>query len=327
MNKIPLSFLNVTSENFEAFALKTFEHQYLHNPVYRSYCNLIGTPKSSVQSLEDLPYLPIEFFKSHKVTCGTLMAKNTFTSSGTTGATTSKHFVTDISLYDRSFLKTFNQFYGKVSDYCILALLPAYLERKGSSLIYMVDDLIKRSHHNKSGFYLYNHDELYETLQELEARGQKTILFGVSFALLDFVEKYTLNLKHTIVMDTGGMKGRRKELTREELHGALCKGFGVDAIHSEYGMTELLSQAYASAEGRFTCPPWMCVSMRDTTDPLGKSGNHRKTGGINIIDLANQNSCSFIATQDLGKLYDDGTFEVLGRFDTSDIRGCSLLLK
>jgi phenylacetate-coenzyme A ligase PaaK-like adenylate-forming protein len=253
------------------------------------------------------------------------MANTIFTSSGTTGQSTSKHYVTDIELYKKSYLKGFEYFYGSISDYCILALLPSYLERKGSSLIYMIDDLIKKSNHPESGFYLYQIDVLAEKLKKLDSKGEKVLLIGVSFALLDLVEKHQLQLKNTVVMETGGMKGRRKELIREELHGALKKGFGVERIHSEYGMTELLSQAYSHGNGIFKTPPWMKILIRDTEDPLTFLP-YGKSGGINVVDLANMNSCSFIATQDLGKKYADESFEILGRFDHSDIRGCNLMI-
>jgi hypothetical protein len=248
-----------------------------------------------------------------------------FTSSGTTGTITSSHFVTDVSWYVESFREAFALFYGDIEKYTILALLPAYLEREGSSLIYMADDLIRQSKNPDSGFFLYDHDKLYQQLKKQQEAKKPTILIGVTFALLDFIEKYTLDFPELIVMETGGMKGRRKEMIREELHEQLCRGFGVEAIQSEYGMTELLSQAYSKGEGIFNCPPWMKIIVRDTNDPMTLL-NKDRTGGINVIDLANINSCSFIATQDLGKVYADNSFEVLGRFDNSDIRGCNLLI-
>ncbi|MFC2443434.1 MAG: acyl transferase, partial [Capnocytophaga ochracea] len=244
---------------------------------------------------------------------------------GTTGAQTSRHYVKDLSLYEQSFRKGFEHFYGNVEDYVVLALLPSYLERTGSSLITMVADLIERSGSEYSGFYLNEYDLLAERLQTLDASDKKVLLIGVSFALLDLITEHTFSLKNTIVMETGGMKGRRKELVREELHALLCKGFGVEMIHSEYGMTELLSQAYSVGKGIYKCVPWLKVLIRDTNDALSYLPTG-KTGGLNIIDLANRESCSFIATQDLGKLYPDGTFEVLGRFDNADIRGCNLLI-
>lgn len=313
-----------TDDDFKKAVLATFSHQFENNPVYRSFCDLLLKHPSGVKAIADIPFLPIQFFKSHKVVSLKSDTFHEFTSSGTTG-TTSSHFVSDLSLYQKSYLNGFRHFYGNVEEVAILALLPSYLERSGSSLIFMIDDLIKKSGHPKSGFYLDNIDALAETLIDLEKSGQKTILVGVSFALLDLAEKRRFNLKHTTVMETGGMKGRRKELTREELHKQLKEGFGVHEIHSEYGMTELLSQAYSLGHGIFKCPPWMRVNSRETDDPLTIQES-LKTGGLNVIDLANYNSCSFIATQDLGKVYDDGSFEVLGRFDHADIRGCNLMV-
>jgi len=265
------------------------------------------------------------FFKTSEVVAGDPKSEITFSSSGTTGSETSKHLVKDILLYQESYLSAFEYFYGQISDYCILALLPSYLEREGSSLIYMVDDLIKKSSHPDSGFHLDDLDGLQIKLHRLDAQSTKIILIGVSFALLDLTEKFRFELKNTIVMETGGMKGRRKEIVREELHRLLQEGFGVQDIHSEYGMTELLSQAYSNGNGVFKTPPWMKVLIRDTEDPLSFIMD-KKTGGVNIIDLANINSCSFIATQDLGKVYKNGSFEILGRFDHSDIRGCNLMV-
>lgn len=238
----------------------------------------------------------------------------------------SQHPVMDVSIYEESFRKGFELFYGDIKKYAILALLPSYQEREGSSLIYMVDDLIRLSENKKSGYFLYNHAELAQTLEELKQSNTPTLLLGVTYALLDFAESHSVEFPEMIVMETGGMKGKRREMVREELHQILCAGFGVPAIHSEYGMTELLSQAYSKGAGRFHCPPWMQVATRDTNDPLQllESG---QTGGINIIDLANIHSCSFVATQDLGKLHTNGSFEVLGRFDNSDIRGCNLLVQ
>jgi phenylacetate-coenzyme A ligase PaaK-like adenylate-forming protein len=312
------------SSEFNALALKTYEFQFHNNLIYRDFCNYLGKIPGTINSIVDIPFLPIEFFKTKKIVSKNQKPEITFTSSGTTGSHTSKHHVIDLKLYQESYLKGFTHFYGAIEDYCILALLPSYLEREGSSLLVMVDDLIKKSDHSESGFYLDQFDVLKSKLQLLDAQGTKTLLIGVSFALLDFIEKHPLKLNHTIVMETGGMKGRRKELIREELHDLLSKGFGVQHIHSEYGMTELLSQAYSDGKGLFETPPWMKVFVRDTEDPLTLQQN-KKTGGINIIDLANLNSCSFIATQDLGKVYANGSFEVLGRFDHSDVRGCNLM--
>nr|BFF36123.1 acyltransferase [Tenacibaculum mesophilum] len=314
-----------STEDFNKTALQVFKHQFTNNKVYRSFCDLIYVHPSDVHTIEQIPFLPIQFFKTREVLSSTNEIQETFTSSGTTGSTTSKHLVTDLSWYETSYLKGFEHFYGNIEDYVVLALLPNYLERKGSSLIYMVEDLFKRSQHPESGFYLNNLDELAQKLTNLDSQGKKVLLIGVSFALLDLVEQYEFNLSNTIIMETGGMKGRRKELIRNELHAILSNGFGVNEIHSEYGMTELLSQGYSKGNGVFNCPPWMQVLTRDTEDaltilPKGKSG------GINVIDLANYNSCSFIATQDLGKVYQDNSFEIIGRFDNSDIRGCNLMV-
>ncbi len=314
-----------TSTDFEAMALSVFRMQYAENPVYREFCRYLDTNPAAVIQLSDIPFLPIGFFKSREIISKGKKSEIIFTSSGTTGNLTSKHLVSDIQVYEKSFRKAFAHFYGDISEYCVLALLPSYLEREGSSLIYMVDDLIQKSGHEKSGFYLDNLQGLKDELTQLEAAGAKTLLIGVSFALLDMVEKHPVKLQHTIIMETGGMKGRRKELIREELHHILKSGFGVDRIHSEYGMTELLSQAYSKGNGRFETPPWMKIMIRDTEDPMTYHPTG-KTGGINIIDLANVNSCAFIATQDLGKLHPDGNFEILGRFDYSDVRGCNLMV-
>jgi len=314
-----------TQQEFESIALDIFRFQAEKNPVYSVFCEYLGRTKNRVTSFKEIPFLPIAFFKSQKVVSSKNIEHSIFSSSGTTGQITSKHYVTDIALYEKSYLEGFESFYGDVSDYCVLALLPSYLERSGSSLIYMVDDLIKKSNHPDSGFYLDEVDVLIEKLKRLDSQGKKVLLIGVSFALLDLVEKHQLNLKNTIVMETGGMKGRRKELIREELHDILKKGFGTKTIHSEYGMTELLSQAYSQGNGIFKTPPWMKILIRDTEDPLTLQ-EIGKTGGVNVIDLANINSCSFIATQDLGKIYNNGSFEILGRFDNSDIRGCNLMV-
>ncbi len=317
---------NIQNEaGFTEVALAVFKHQFQTNRVYRSFCDLINVHPSDVQKVSDIPFLPIQFFKSRKVLASREEVQEIFTSSGTTGSRTSKHFVTDIKLYKESYRKGFHHFYGNIEAYTVLALLPNYLERKGSSLVYMVEDFIARSKHVESGFYLDNVEELTKMLIKLDKSGQKTLLIGVSFALLDLIEKQQFNLKNTIVMETGGMKGRRKELVREELHAILQEGFGVNEIHSEYGMTELLSQGYSQGKGIFKTPPWMRVLTRDTEDALSIQ-SPGKNGGMNVIDLANYNSCSFIATQDLGKVHKDGTFEIIGRFDSSDIRGCNLMV-
>lgn len=314
-----------TSEEFKEITLQVFKQQFKHNKIYRSFCDLLYVHPSDVKKIEEIPFLPIQFFKSKKVLSSLDEFDEVFTSSGTTGQITSKHFVTDISLYQQSYTKGFYHFYGDIQDYVVLALLPNYLERKGSSLVFMVDDFIKKTKNPESGFYLNDLDELALKLNNLDKEGKKVLLIGVSFALLDLVEKHQFKLKNTIVMETGGMKGRRKELIRNELHQLLSKGFGVDKIHSEYGMTELLSQAYSKGDGIFETPPWMKVLTRDTEDALTIL-DEEKTGGINIIDLANYNSCSFIATQDLGQVHKNGLFEIIGRFDNSDIRGCNLMV-
>ncbi len=314
-----------SQKQFEKTALKVFRFQYENNLVYQEFCNLLKTNPQKVKSLQQIPFLPIQFFKNHNVVSNSHPIETTFTSSGTTGSITSKHLVTDVSIYEESYRKGFSQFYGNIEDYVVLALLPSYLEREGSSLIHMVEDLIQLTNNKDSGFYLNNHEELIQKLTELDQAGQNVILIGVTYALLDLIEKQNFQLQHTIIMETGGMKGKRKEMIREELHEQLCSGFGVTAIHSEYGMTELLSQAYSLGNGVFECPSWMQIHIRDTEDALTYI-NDGKTGGINVIDLANINSCSFIATQDLGKKYPNTTFEVLGRFDNSDIRGCNLMV-
>lgn len=314
-----------TSDEFQAKALEVFGYQYQNNSVYREFCALLGKNHNNVNVLQDIPFLPIDFFKSKKITSAFKTPKTVFTSSGTTGSITSKHYVLDTKLYEDSYLKAFELFYGDITNYCVLALLPSYLERKGSSLIYMVDDLIKKSQHPESGFYLNDIDLLKKKIQDMDNKGTKILLIGVSFALLDLVEKHSLQLKHTIIMETGGMKGRRKEMIREELHAILKEGFGVNHIHSEYGMTELLSQGYSKGDGIFNCPPWMKLLIRDPEDPMSYL-NTGKTGGVNVIDLANIHSCSFLATQDLGKVYSNNSFEILGRFDNSDIRGCNLMV-
>jgi len=320
------SIFDINSESaFAEKALELFKFQFEENPVYRSFCDLLYKHPSDVHKLEDIPFIPIEFFKTHKVLSTKKEIQQTFTSSGTTGSVVSQHHVADLNIYKKSFQKGFAHFYGNIEDYAVLALLPSYLEREGSSLVYMVEDMIQESKHPKSGFYLNNLGALKQTLLELETSRQKTLLIGVSYALLDLVEFHQFELKHTIIMETGGMKGRRKELIKSELHRILKKGFGVNTVHSEYGMTELLSQAYSKGNGLFSTPPWMKVLIRDPEDALTILGE-KKSGGINIIDLGNINSCAFIATQDLGKIHTNGTFEVLGRFDQSDIRGCNLMV-
>lgn len=311
---------------FNEVALTVFKHQAAYCEIYRNYIQNLKINPSSISNYNQIPFLPIAFFKSHVILSTAVKPEIIFSSSGTTGQVTSKHHVSDIKIYERSFNTAFEQFYGKPKDICILALLPSYLEREGSSLIYMVDDLLKQSEHPQSGYFLHNLTQLHSTLNELKTAGQKTILIGVTYALLDFVEQYQIDFPELIVMETGGMKGKRKEMVREELHEALYAGFGVKNIHSEYGMTELLSQGYSYGQGIFKTPAWIKILLRDTSDPLSLVQG-KQSGGINVIDLANINSCSFIATQDLGKIYEDGSFEVLGRFDNADIRGCNLLVQ
>ncbi|HSU29317.1 MAG TPA: hypothetical protein VLJ68_13110 [Chitinophagaceae bacterium] len=316
----------VKDKDFLALALEIFHYQYRENPVYNSYVDLLSVDPRKVNSLERIPFLPIRFFRSGPVTSGTFNAAAIFESSGSSATINSNHYVKDLEIYKESLSKCFEFFYGSVQQYCILGLLPSYLERKNASLVYMVQELINASAHPESGFFLDDLDKLTGTLIELEAKDQKTILFGVSFALLDLAEKGSLDLKNTIIIETGGMKGRRKELVRSELHEILKSAFPVPAIHSEYGMTELLSQAYSRGEGIFHTPPWMKIMLRDENDPLEVYSSGPRSGVINIIDLANIHSCAFIATDDVGKLYSDGSFEVMGRVDNSDLRGCSLMV-
>ena len=324
-----MSFINIfhiqTDEDFNNHCIDIFKLQVATIQPYHDFVHHLGIKPDVITHYLQIPFLPVEFFKSHYIIEDKTYADVTFTSSGTTGTMTSKHPVHDIKIYENSYFKAFEQFYGKVEDVCILALLPNYLERDGSSLIYMVSDLIQKSQHPKSGFFLYNHEELYQTLIILKNKKQKTVLIGVTYALLDFLEHFKIDFPELIVMETGGMKGKRKEMIREELHHVLCNGFNVKSIHSEYGMTELLSQAYSLGDGIFNTPNWMKILIRDTNDPFTYLENI-KSGGINVIDLANIHSCSFIATQDLGKIYPNGSFEVLGRFDNSDIRGCNLMV-
>jgi len=319
-------FSITNTDEFNAHALEIFKLQAKNCRVYREYIHHLKIDVNQIDDSQQIPFLPIVFFKTHRILSNDKPVEITFSSSGTTGMVQSSHYVTDVKLYEQSYLQAFDQFYGPVSNYCFLALLPSYQQRSGSSLIYMVNDLIGKSKHPQSGYFLYNHDDLFQTLKNLKEKKQPTVLIGVTYALLDFVEQYDIDFPELIVMETGGMKGRRKEMVREELHDQLTKGFGVPSIHSEYGMTELLSQAYSLGNGIFNCPDWMKVLIRDTNDPLTLIQNG-KTGGINVIDLANINSCSFIATQDLGRINPDGSFEVLGRFDHADIRGCNLLVQ
>ena len=318
---------SIDNENtFNNVCLEVFDIQKNNCAVYAKYLAALDKKHSQPRHYTEIPFLPIQFFKSQDVVSSSQKPQIIFSSSGTTGMLSSKHIVTDLAYYERSFRECFFEFYGAPTDIAVLALLPNYLERTGSSLIYMVDDLIKQSKQEESGYFLYNHEDLYQRLVSLQNKGTKTLLIGVTYALLDFCEHYTVDFPELIVMETGGMKGKRKELIREELHKTLCDGFGVASIHSEYGMTELLSQAYSYGKGLFKTPKWMKALCRDTNDPLSLIP-YGRTGALNIIDLANFNSCSFIATDDLGKNSENGTFEVIGRFDQSDIRGCNLLVQ
>lgn len=315
-----------SGQEFNAMALEVFEYQFANSPVYREFCEYLNRVPGNVNSLEHIPFLPIEFFRSRRILDRSFeQAEICFSSSGTTGNKSSKHYVADKELYRKSFRSCFSLFYGDLRGYCILALLPSYLERQDSSLVFMVQDMILESQHPDSGFYLDNLEALAAKLSELQSQNSKILLLGVSFALLDLAEQLKTPLKNTIVMETGGMKGRRKEMIREELHQVLQDAWSLEHIHSEYGMTEMLSQAYSQKSGIFHCPPWMRILSRDTEDPL-RILNPGQSGGINVIDLANLHSCSFIATQDLGKTDQEGGFEVLGRFDHSDIRGCNLMV-
>ncbi len=312
-----------TGAGFYENALRVFQYQKQHNAVYADW--IAALPETEEQGLHAFRYLPVNFFKTHRVACGDFEPQIIFTSSGTTGMETSKHFVKDVELYQTSFTKGFDFFYGAIEQYCVLALLPSYLERSGSSLIYMAEEMIRQSNQPESGFHLYDFDRLSKKIHDVLKMNRKILLLGVSFALLDFAESFPSELKAAvIVMETGGMKGRKKEMIRTEVHEILKKNLKIDAVHAEYGMTELLSQAYSKGDGRFFCPPWMKVVVRQEDDPLAVRSTGR--GLINVIDLANVYSCSFIATDDIGIVYDDGSFEVLGRADNSDIRGCSLLI-
>lgn len=326
MNINRQAIFDLDDSTFESFSLALFQEQAINCLTYKSYLEYLQINPEKVKQVQDIPCLPISAFKHHEVKNGSWKEELFFSSSGTTGDNTSKHAVKSLDWYKQSFERAFKQFYGEISDYCVLALLPAYLERSGSSLVYMVEELIQQSKHRQSSFYLYDFKALHQALVQAKATKQKTLLIGVSFALLDFVESFQLaDFPELVVMETGGMKGRHKEITRAELHDNLSSGFGLKNIHSEYGMTELFSQAYSKAEGLFECPGWMKVFVRQQDDPfqLAKTG---ETGGINIIDLANIDSCAFIQTDDLGRMNKQGQFEVLGRFDRADVRGCNLLI-
>jgi phenylacetate-coenzyme A ligase PaaK-like adenylate-forming protein len=322
----PQLLLNVDDAGFRIAAITLFNFQYQNNEIYRQYCDALRVDPAQVADLSSIPFLPVSFFNTHTVLTAPASQGNcpvVFESSGTTGGQTSRHFVMDSTIYEESLLKGFDQFYGPAKDYAILALLPSYLERKNASLVYMAKTLMNVGKHPANGFYIDEWQKLSDTLKSLEQKGTKTLLLGVTFALLDFASAFPMPLQHTVVMETGGMKGRRAELTRGEVHDLLKKQFGLPYIHSEYGMTELLSQAYAVEEGKFRCTATMKVLVRDTNDPLDISGVG--TGALNVIDLANIYSCAFVATDDIGNLQADGTFEVLGRLDHSALRGCSLM--
>ncbi|MGD0754407.1 MAG: acyltransferase [Bacteroidales bacterium] len=316
-----------STTDFWETTLEVFNYQYHNNTIYHNFIKSLGKDSSKIKIPYEIPFLPVEFFRNHKIVTGDLPVEMIFESSGTTGVTQGKHFVNNLRLYEESFLRSFRLFYGEAEQFLIVALLPSYTEREGSSLVYMADNLIKRSQNPHSGFYKDDIERLILTIKRAKEEKQKVLLLGVSFALLDLAENYSPDLSGVIVMETGGMKGRRKELTRSELHNILKEKLNLLSIHSEYGMTELLSQAYSKGEGIFYCPPWMKIIIRDPQDPLTTYNEPGITGGINIIDLANINSCSFIATDDLGKLHEDSGFEVLGRFDNSDIRGCNLMVE
>ena len=326
--RLPAPGDGFNSSRFEAEALALFRRQSRDNPVYGAFAGLLGRTPENVRRLAYIPFLPIGLFKTHRVATGAFIPEAEFQSSGTTGAGGSRHLVERLSDYRASFTEAFRQVYGEPADWCILALLPSYLERYGSSLVYMAGELIRLSGHPLGGFFLHDLDALHRRLLRLEGEGRRTLLLGVTYALLDFAEAYPMALRHTVVMETGGMKGRRRELTREEVHHTLRQRLGLRQVHSEYGMTELLSQAYARRDGLFRSPPWMRVLVRAEDDPLSVATpvpGRVVSGPINVIDLANRSSCAFVATDDLGRLHPDGSFEVVGRIDNSDIRGCSLL--
>ncbi len=316
----------VANSEFDDLTLAVFNYQYKYNAFYRQYCSLLGKEFSKVLTIRDIPFLPIQFFKNQEIKTGDwATAETIFTSSGTTSTTTSQHFVRDLKFYKDISIIGFEAHYGSVANYCVLGLLPSYLERTGSSLITMVEEFIKMSSHTESGFFLHNHAELAHILRGCRDRQIPTLLMGVTFALLDFIEQHALDFPNLIVMETGGMKGRRKEMIRAELHDVLKKGFNCLHIHSEYGMTELFSQGYSKKNGIFDPTPTMRVLTREINDPLSITTINGQLGVLDVIDLGNLDTCSFVATDDLGRVYADGTFEVLGRLDSSDIRGCNLL--
>jgi hypothetical protein len=315
-----------SNAEFDNLALEVFAYQYKYNAFYQRYCSLIGKEFSKISAVEDIPFLPIQFFKNQKIQTGSWIPEMVFTSSGTTGLVTSSHYIRDVDFYKTLCQQSFEAFYGKIEGYCFLGLLPSYLEREGSSLIVMVDDFIQKSKYSQSGFFLRAHDDLCKILVKNKKNNIPTVLFGVSFALLDFVERFSLDFPELIIMETGGMKGRRREMIREELHQTIQKGFGTLAVHSEYGMTELMSQGYSKGFGRFERSATMQIFSRDVNDPLSILPNSGRLGVLNVIDLGNLDTCSFIATDDLVRVYEDNSFDILGRLDNSDIRGCNLLV-
>lgn len=314
-----------SEKDFDDAALAVFGYQAKHCKVYNEYLKLIGINSNDIKQVPEIPFLPIEFFKTHKILSDEKKEEVIFHSSGTSGNNVSKHFVADTGLYIQSFEKCFENFYGSIDDYCLLALLPSYLEQENSSLVFMANHLIKKSHHPLSSFYFDDYEKLFFTLKKLMEEEKKIILLGVSYALLDFAEKFPLPLRNVTVMETGGMKGRREELTRGELHQQLCSSFQISSVYSEYGMTELLSQAYSKGNGLFQSPPWMKIILRNPDDPFDVSKKNMQ-GIVNVIDLANVYSCSFIATQDLGKIVRENAFEIIGRTDYSEMRGCNLMI-
>ncbi|HEY8388364.1 MAG TPA: acyl transferase [Parasegetibacter sp.] len=330
--EIEYNVFALTPEVFVEHSLELFHFQYSHNSYYRQFVDALKVNPRSVERLADIPFLPVSFFKDYEIKTTEFVPGVVFESSGTTRSKNSRHFVKDIELYKKSFLTAFTRFYGEISEWCVIGLLPSYLEREHSSLVFMVKEMIDCCGHPQAGFYLYDHEKLKKVLEANEASSQKTLLIGVTFALLDFATEYPLQLEHTTVMETGGMKGRRKEITRRAVHEFLNNRFGTKVIHSEYGMSELLSQAYSKGNGLFQCPPWMKILIRDEDDPLTVTDSRSLMSGstvsglVNVIDHANRYSCAFLATDDIGTLYPDGSFEILGRRDSSDLRGCSLLV-
>ena len=316
-----------SSQEFEKVALDLFKYQAIHNPIYKKYLHLLNVVPANITTIENIPFLPIELFKSCDVTTASNKQEGVFLSSATTGQVQSRHLVDSFEWYEQVYLKTFDHFYPDLKEASFFCLLPSYLEREGSSLVVMADGLIKRSQSPLSGFYLNNYQELSNGLKKALVSDHKVVLLGVTFGLLDYLDQFEtdLDLSSAVVMETGGMKGRRKELLRSEVHELLIKGFQLTKVHSEYGMTELTTQAYSKGNGLFHCPPWMKVLIRESSDPLSLQ-KKSKAGGINIIDLTNTETCAFLATSDLGKIYPDGSFEVLGRFDHADVRGCNLLV-